>query len=131
VATDAQSAQQKKRFLAAFARCGNISAACCSARVPRRNVYTWQEIDPAFVLAYREAEVLAKEAVEREIRRRGVEGWLEPVYQGGAKVGNVRRFSDVLLIFLAKRLMPEYRDSVGLTLNQVVREYRNVDTTRP
>jgi hypothetical protein len=65
-----------------------------------------------------------------EIRRRAIEGWNDPVYQMGQRVGSVRKYSDVLLIFLAKRLMPEYRDKVTLDVNQVVREYRNLDTSR-
>jgi Homeodomain-like domain len=131
VAPTAQDpAQRKKRFLAAYARRGNISQAAKAAGVPRRTVYEWREHDEAFVLALAEAEIEAKDAVELEIRRRAIEGWNDPVYQMGVRVGSIRKYSDVLLIFLAKRLMPEYRDKVTLDVNQVVREYRNLDTSR-
>lgn len=130
MATAVQTEHGKKRFLDAFAKCGNVSEAARQARIRRPNVYDWQEHDPAFLLAYREAEIASKAVVEMEIRRRAVVGWNEPVYQGGVKVGTVRKFSDLLLIFLAKRLMPEYRDKVTVDVNQVVRSYRNVDVDR-
>lgn len=128
---DAQdSAQRKKRFLAAYAQRGNISQAAKAAGVPRRTIYGWREHDEGFVLALAEATLEANDAVDLEIRRRAVEGWNDPVYQMGVRVGSVRKYSDVLLIFLAKRLMPEYRDTLAIDVSQVVREYRNLDTSR-
>lgn len=49
--------------------------------------------------------------LELEARRRAVEGTLKPVYQGGKKVGTVREYSDILLIFLLKGGKPDkYRE---------------------
>ena len=46
-------------------------------------------------------------------RRRAAEGTLKPVYQGGKLVGEIREFSDTLLIFLLKGKRPEvYRENV-------------------
>lgn len=113
VATDRQSVHLKKQFLDAFAQHGNVSAAARAAGVGRSTVYQWQEHDEDFAAAFREAEILARDAVDEEIHRRGVLGWDDPVYQGGARVGTIRKFSDTLLIFLAKGLMPEkYKDRV-------------------
>jgi len=51
-----------------------------------------------------------KENVEAEIHRRGVEGVDEPVFFQGKQVAEVKKYSDQLLMFYAKKLMPEYRE---------------------
>lgn len=53
---------------------------------------------------------MAVERMENEARRRAVEGTLRPVFHGGAQVGEVREYSDTLLIFLLKAHDPKYRD---------------------
>lgn len=50
---------------------------------------------------------------EGELHRRAFKGVLKPVYQGGARVGSIREYSDTLAIFLMKAHRPEkYRDTV-------------------
>ena len=48
--------------------------------------------------------------MEAEARRRGVEGTLKPVFYKGEECGQVREYSDTLLIFLLKAHDPKYRD---------------------
>ncbi len=86
--------------------------ACEVAKVGRSSHYRWLEEH----LEYREAFELAKECaadvLEAAAYRRAVTGWDEPVgwYRGEAG-GMVRKYSDVLLIFLLKGIRPEkYRD---------------------
>ena len=47
------------------------------------------------------------DVLEWEARRRAVEGYEVPVFHQGVEVGSVRRFSDLLLIFLLKHRRPE------------------------
>jgi hypothetical protein len=48
------------------------------------------------------------EDAERELARRAIEGWEEPVFDiKGNHCGNKRRFSDACLIFMLKSLKPE------------------------
>ena len=48
------------------------------------------------------------EEAERELARRGIEGWEEPVFDiKGNHCGNKRRYSDACLIFMLKSLKPE------------------------
>jgi len=130
VATTAQSGHQKKRFLTAFATGGNVSAACRAARIGRSTVYKWQEIDDQFAAAYRDAEIQAVDALEAEARRRAV-GYAVTTVDAAGDEHTVTRYSDTLLIFLLKGARPEtYRDKLDLTVSQVVREYRNLDTSR-
>lgn len=126
MATEAQNAHLKARFLLEFAKNGNVSAAAVRAGVGRRTVYAWQEHDEQFLAAYREAELMAIDVLEKEAHRRAVTGVVEPVYQGGRKVGEVRKYSDTLLIFLLKGFKPEkYRERIDITQTQVV---KTVDT---
>lgn len=103
---------KQRRFLEAFTQTGNLSYAADYAKVNRQSHYRWLESSEA----YREAfeRVAREEAVERlelEARRRAVEGWEEPVYQGGQQIGSIRKYSDTLLIFLLKGAAPaKYRE---------------------
>lgn len=81
------------------------------SNIPRRTAQGWVNTDPDFAAQLEQAKVQVVETYEQEIHRRGVEGWDEPVYQGGKLVGVVRKYSDVLLIFRTKALAPDrYRD---------------------
>ena len=52
------------------------------------------------------------EEAEQELKRRGIDGWTEPVFDAkGNLCGERRRFSDACLIFFLKAHKPEiYRD---------------------
>ena len=87
-----------------------------TAGCDRRTHYDWLHTDSAYAAAFEQAKAMACDRIEQEIHRRGVEGWDEPVYHGGQQVGVVRRYSDTLLIFLAKGMMPaKYRDRHEVT----------------
>lgn len=77
----------------------------------RQAVHQWLEHDADFSVLYEQAKEHAKDIVRAEIHRRAVEGWDEPVFYKGRATGSIRKFSDTLLIFRAKALMPdEYRE---------------------
>ena len=101
-------------FLAALEASGNISAAARQAGVGRATTYRHRKAEPEFAAAWEEAMETAADAVEEEIRRRGVDGWEEPVFHGGQEVARIRRYSDILLMFLAKKLRPEFRDNAAV-----------------
>lgn len=68
--------------------------------------------DPDFAAAWDEALASSLDDAEGELYRRAVKGTLKPVYQGGAKVGSIREYSDTLLIFLLKSHKPSvYRET--------------------
>jgi hypothetical protein len=128
---------KQAKFLAAYAKTANISHAAKSAGINRDAHYLWLE-DPDYERKFALAHTDACESLEAEARRRGAEGFNEPVvYQGelqflpkfdpktktvmldasGYPVRSnvpltIRKFSDVLLIFLMKAAMPwKYRDN--------------------
>lgn len=97
----------KAAFLKEFAQSGNILQAARKVGVGRRTVYTWLESDIHFKRLFDEAHEDALDALEEEARRRAVDGVLEPVYQGGEKVGTIRKYSDALLTLLLKGKRPD------------------------
>jgi hypothetical protein len=88
----------QRRFLTAYAECGNITRAAAVAKITRRPHYDWLAAEPDYVRAFKEAGDTAADRLVEEARRRAMVG------------------SDVLLIFLLKGLRPEtYRDNHHLT----------------
>lgn len=107
---------QRERFLEAFALVGNVTDAANEAGIDRGLHYDWLKSDPEYAARYAQAAERAVDALEREARRRAVVGTEEPVYHLGKPVGSIRKYSDVLLIFLLKGARPEkYRDRWELT----------------
>lgn len=107
---------RKDAFLASFAQHGIVSRACKDADIDRSLVYQWKEHDDEFLMRYNLALEEAKDAIREEVRRRAQDGWDEEVYQLGKYAGTVHKYSDTLLIFHAKMLMPEYRDKQQVEL---------------
>lgn len=115
-------------FLAALAETSNVSEACKAVKIGRRTFYDRRDGDQEFADAVRDALDVGCDALEREARRRGFEGYHAPViYKGelagtwildgqvvakdtpGAKLEplTVRKFSDVLLLALLNAHRPE------------------------
>lgn len=111
-------------FIAWLRKKGNITAACDKAKISRQHAYRTRDEDATFAAEWDDALQEATERLEMEARRRAHDGVLEPVFQGGVKVGAVRKYSDTLLIFLLKAHAPEkYRERVehsGANGNEVV-----------
>ncbi len=102
-------------FLLALAESGNVTRAAKKAKLSRTQLYNKRKADPAFAKVWDEAEALGVSALEDEARRRAYDGWLEPVFHKGVKVGTVRKFSDTLLIVLLKAHKPEkYRENIKM-----------------
>lgn len=113
------SAQRRRVFLDELARHGIVIRAARAAsphageRAALKTFYNARERDPEFAEAWDNAIATATSVVESELHRRAVEGYEEPVYQRGEKVGTVRRYSDRLLELRAKALLPHYRERAG------------------
>ena len=127
---DAQS-----RFLDFLQETGEVAEACQLAGIGRRTAYSWAEKNKSFAMKMSAARQIGEQVllaeVRREIKRRAL-GHEEPLVFGGKismvedpetgeKVSvKVRRYSDNLLIFLAKRLDPAFRDNAPLNLTSGV-----------
>jgi hypothetical protein len=103
--------RNQRAFLAAFAETGVVYKAAEAAGLSRASHSNWMKQDSSYV---EEFELLYEEVcqkLEAEAMRRAVDGYQEPVYQGGKLVGHKMKYSDNLLIFMLKAMRPEkYRE---------------------
>ncbi len=121
--TAKQRLEAQSAFLEAYEKTANILRAAEQAEISREIVYYWLEHDEQFLMVFNLADKAANAHIEAEIRRRAIEGWEEPLVSAGKRLGTVRKYSDTLLIFYAKRRMPEYRDKQpDITINNVTQE---------
>jgi Homeodomain-like domain len=80
--------------------------------INRVTVYRWRQVDPSFAVAYTDAMEAGTDLIEDEARRRAVDGYDRPVFQGGKLVGVVRVYSDELAAMLLRGRRPEiYRET--------------------
>ena len=119
------------RFLDAFAQSGIVLGGCRAAGIHRNLVAYWSEHDlHDFAKRYEQAKAEANDRIRAEIHRRAIQGVKrqEAIYYKGEVVGSkeLTEYSDILLIFLAKSRMPEFRDKIGVetpsVTNAVIRE---------
>ena len=116
-------------FLAAYGGCMTVTHAAEAAKITRQTHYDWLEKDPKYATAFEQAKQEASDRLEAEARRRAVDGVEEPVYYLGKVVGTKLVYSDGLLTFLLKGVLPhKYRDRVdmahsgSMTLEQILAE---------
>jgi hypothetical protein len=94
-------------FLAELAHGASVTAAAEYAGVSRAMVFRWRRDDPEFAQRWDEAVQMGVDRLEDEAHRRAVHGVARPVYQGGARVGEIREYSDTLLLAILRGKRPE------------------------
>lgn len=109
---------KKRRFLAAFARCGCVVQAATDAGIHFTSHYNWLKNDPDYSEAFNRAREIAGDIAEGEIYRRAFLGFDHPVIYEGKITTTYKDFSDTLAMFWLKGLKPErYRENVNLSGN--------------
>jgi hypothetical protein len=99
---------------------GNVSRACAAIELTRTRAYEWRAADPLFAAAWDEAVETGTDELEEEARRRAFSGVDEPVFYQGEVCGEIRKYSDTLLIFLLKGRRPDrYRERVTIDVNKL------------
>lgn len=76
--------------------------AALTCGISRPTAFSWKREDEAFRAAWIDAIDEGTDLLEKEARRRAVDGVDKPVYQGGELVGHVREYSDTLLVLMLK-----------------------------
>lgn len=99
--------KKEAAFLDALRDGQSVTAACIDAGVSRTTAYGWRDADDAFRTAWDEAVEEGTDRLEDEALRRARDGVNEPVYYKGRKVGDTRKYSDTLTIFLLKARRPD------------------------
>lgn len=131
VLTPKLTAELKMVFCRAYSRHGIISDGLSAAGVSRKTYYKWLKEDESFGDNCKMAKELANDFMEREARRRAIEGFDRPVIYKGEVTEYYKDYSDSLLSMLMRGNKPEkYKErtehsgSVGrpLTLDQEDKE---------
>lgn len=104
-------------FFGLMAIAYSITDAAHGAGYSTASIYTWRLQDTAFRERWEEALRAGDDYIEQVARGRAVEGWLEPVYQGGAKVGEVRKFDSQLLQRLLAGRKPQYGNNSNVNIS--------------
>lgn len=122
-----------RQFLAAFSKSGSPHMAAKCAGVSVGTHYVWMSTRPRYKEAFLLAQDEANDYLEREARRRAIEGWREPVYQQGMLVGYKTKYSDPLHIELLRANNPEkfkprvVTESTNRNMNANVNVNANID----
>lgn len=113
---EATTEARKAAWLDAFEEEIYVTRACKVSGVSRSTAYQWRSEDPLFAERWQEVDEANVEALEAEARRRGMHGVLEPVFFKGDEVGQIRKYSDALIMFMLKAKRPDvYRDRAHVT----------------
>ena len=123
-----RSVKRDGEFFDALATGVPVQAALNVSGYKRETVYNWRRDNESFRNQWENATSQAREAMEAEADRRGVEGTLKPVFYRGEQCGEIREYSDTLLMFRLKALAPDkYRENskqeiehTGQPITQVV-----------
>jgi hypothetical protein len=119
---------KKEQFLRSLSETCSVSKTCEALQIPRSTVYEWRSTDKAFAEAWVDALKVGADALEDEAVRRAMVGVDEPVFYQGVQTGHVRKYSDVLLIFLLKGARPEkYKERVST--DTTIRDERELTST--
>jgi hypothetical protein len=105
---------KKRKFLAAFAKTGQIAKAEKRAKVSWQSHYNWLEKDPDYKLAFARARDIFGDAVDGAMFDSVMNGDERVVTYEGEITAKYRQKSDILRIFALKGLNPEYRDNFNV-----------------
>lgn len=109
--------EMKAEFLRLYAATGQHNRSAAAIGVNPETVRQHRMKFPEFGQAVAEAYRDFQESLETEALRRARSGTLEPVYQKGMKVGEIRKYSDTLLLEMLRRHIPEYRHRQQVDVN--------------
>ena len=111
--TDIKKRKKQKAFLAAYVSTwGNVCESSRLTGTHERTHYYWLKRDQYYQVMQEKALDGIKGKIEAELLKRGFVGDEEELVYKGQKTGEtIKRKSDIIAMFTAKKLMPEYRDN--------------------
>lgn len=108
--------EQLDTFLEYFSQTGHVRQSCKKAGISQGYILNLRKTDPEFRRQFEWAYDMSNTILEDEMVRRATQGVLEPVFYRGNRVGSVRKYSDQLLITLAKgRMREKFGEQLGLS----------------
>lgn len=110
--------KKKNDFLMTYIKCGTIAKAARKCKIDRTTHYQWMRQNEHYREAFAIARQRAGDLLEEEAHRRAMEGYEQPIYYKGEKVGSRKVYSDYLLVELLRGAKPEiYRPSTEVNTN--------------
>lgn len=98
----------KQAFLDALSKSGLIADACIVAGIERTSPHRWRKEDPQFAQAFDDALEFAGDSLEKEARRRAMEGVHRKRYdKDGNLISEEIVYSDTLMLALLKANKPD------------------------
>jgi hypothetical protein len=131
------NADLKQQFLEAYKETGSVGDSSTRIGRSRQTTWDWRTKDADFARKFEELREHKIDDLEKAAYDRAVNGWMEPVYFQGKRVGEVRRFSTGLTIFMLKNLRPgtylrelDPRD-VGMLVQEINRAHEDIRGSVP
>lgn len=127
--------KKQRAFLRALNSGLTVRDAAKEIGITSVSLYALRKRDEDFALAWEEAYEQGTDILEKEAERRAVKGVKEGIYHQGKRIATVRKYSDVLLIFLLKGRRPrKFRDNVDITsggesMNTALKQFADVIRT--
>jgi len=119
--------ERKRTFLEHLRETANVTESAQVAGVSRTAMYERRAIDPELSKAWDDAIEQATDALEKEARRRALDGVDKPVHFQGKRVDLIKEYSDPLLMFMLRGHRPhKYRERVVETPKQIDKPAINV-----
>ncbi len=119
--------QRKQTFLEHLRATSNVTESAQVAGVSRTALYERRAIDPELSKGWDDAVEQATDALEKEARRRALDGVDKPVHFQGKRVDVIKEYSDPLLMFMLRGHRPhKYRERVVETPKQIDKPAINV-----
>lgn len=87
-----------------------ISVAARALNIGRSTLWEWRRDIEGFEVDLADAYRVGTEFLAGVARSRAVDGWEEPVFQQGKKIGTIRKYDHNLLQFVMRKRDPSYRD---------------------
>lgn len=126
------SSVRQEKWLELYRETGRKYETCNRLGISYNAVKTLENRNEEFKLAVAEARELYCEAqIEATIHARAIDGWDEPVWYQGVQVGTVKKFSDSLLLALAKRHIEGYSEKRKVTTTHNVQGTIGLEVLEP
>ena len=126
------TAGKRAEFLQRLEEGDTVQAIADAMGIRRQSFYRHRQANEAFRNAWIDAALIGAKIklaeLEKEADRRAVEGWLEPAFHHGKKIGEVRRFSDRLLILRLKATAKRAGDDAYVERSDVTSTGERVPT---
>ena len=100
--------KKKEEFLRHLAKSGVVTHAARCVGISRGHAYLIRDNDDDFKRAWDDAVEQSIDIMILEAKRRAERGTLKPVFYQGVQCGEIREYSDSLMMFLVKGKRPEY-----------------------